>query len=199
MKLNCSFKITGGSLHAEVGKPSSLFGIPRDLPIVGYGGRTINSLRLWVAAAPDYFDFQEFSRGDFVGALAEKLAAETLTRVLYPDDSTSLGQGAAIRAGVFSRRLLAGRYYPAVSPRQRRLERASRQGRDPAQRYASDDGGAGVDADSARRREAWMGSSLGSDAKNPGVHQPYAAARGSREMAGCVVRDVDAASPRDHL
>ena len=93
VKLNCSFEMTGGSLRAEAGKPARLFGIPRDLPIVGYGGRTINSLRLWVAAAPDYFDFQEFSHGDFVGALAEKLAAETLTRVLYPDDSTSLGQG----------------------------------------------------------------------------------------------------------
>jgi len=79
-------------LHLEAGKPSTLFGIPRDLPIVGYGGRTVNSLRLWSAATPDYFDFQEFSHGDFVGALAEKLAAETLTRVLYPDDSTSLGQ-----------------------------------------------------------------------------------------------------------
>jgi len=93
VNLNCSFTMTGGGLHAEIGKPSRLFGIPRDLPIVGYGGRTINSLRLWAAAAPDYFDFQEFSHGDFVGALAEKLAAETLTRVLYPDDSTSLGQG----------------------------------------------------------------------------------------------------------
>src|SRR5229473_1328700 len=93
VKLNCSFNIAGGRLQVEVGKPSRLFGIPRDLPIVGYGGRTINSLRLWAAAAPDYFDFQEFSHGDFVGALAEKLAADTLTRVLYPDDSTSLGQG----------------------------------------------------------------------------------------------------------
>ena len=93
VKLNCSFAMTGGSLRLEVGKPSRLIGIPRDIPIVGYGGRTINSLRLWAAAAPDYFDFQEFSQGDFVGALAEKLAAETLTRVLYPDDSTSRGQG----------------------------------------------------------------------------------------------------------
>src|SRR5271154_2961202 len=92
VKLNCSFEMTGGSLRAESGKPSRLFGIPRDLPIVGYGGRTINLLRLWGAAAPAYFDFQEFSQGDFVGALAEKLAAETLTRVLYPDDSTSRGQ-----------------------------------------------------------------------------------------------------------
>src|SRR5271167_5016160 len=93
VKLNCSFEMSGGSLHAKIGKPSRLLGIPRDLPIVGYGGQTINSLRLWAAATPDYFDFQEFSHGDFVGALAEKLAAETLTRVLYPDDSTSLGQG----------------------------------------------------------------------------------------------------------
>jgi starch phosphorylase len=60
---------------------------------VGYGGRNINTLRLWAAAAPDLFDYQEFSRGDFVGALAETLGAETLTRVLYPDDSTSQGQG----------------------------------------------------------------------------------------------------------
>ena len=61
--------------------------------MVGYGGKTINTLRLWAAAAPDYFDFQEFSHGDFVGAVAETLAAESLTRVLYPDDSTSMGQG----------------------------------------------------------------------------------------------------------
>jgi starch phosphorylase len=40
-------------------------------------------LRLWSAATPDYFDFQQFSSGDFVGALAETLTAETLTRVLY--------------------------------------------------------------------------------------------------------------------
>jgi starch phosphorylase len=93
VKLNCSFNIVGGKLQAEKGKPSRLFGIPRDLPIVGYGGHNINSLRLWAAAAPHYFHFEEFSHGDFVGALAEKLAAETLTRVLYPDDSTSLGQG----------------------------------------------------------------------------------------------------------
>ena len=70
-----------------------LIGIPFDRPVVGYGGKTINTLRLWAAAAPDYFDFQEFSSGDFVGALAETLSAESLTRVLYPDDSTSMGQG----------------------------------------------------------------------------------------------------------
>ena len=93
VKLNCSFAMQDGRLRPVAGGSYSLTGIPFDRPIVGYGGKTINTLRLWAAAAPNYFDFQEFSSGDFVGALAGTLAAESLTRVLYPDDSTSMGQG----------------------------------------------------------------------------------------------------------
>ncbi len=93
VKLNCSFELRSGTLHAIPGRASSLIGIPFDRPVVGYGGKTINTLRLWAAAAPDYFDFREFGTGDFVGALAETLAAESLTRVLYPDDSTTAGKG----------------------------------------------------------------------------------------------------------
>jgi glycogen phosphorylase len=93
VKLNCSFELRGGSLRAMVGRPSTLIGIPFDRPITGFGGKTINTLRLWAAAAPDDFDFEEFSHGEFVSAVAERLNAESLTRVLYPDDSTSLGQG----------------------------------------------------------------------------------------------------------
>ncbi len=92
-RLGCSFEVRGGTLAVVTGRPSSLLGIPFDRPVVGYGGKTINTLRLWAAAAPDAFDFQAFSAGEFVGALAERLTAESLTRVLYPDDSTSLGQG----------------------------------------------------------------------------------------------------------
>src|SRR5947207_14533262 len=91
VKLNCSFEVRAGILRAIVGKPSSLIGIPFDRPVVGYGGRTVNTLRLWSAAAPDFFDFQVFSHGEFVGAVAETLEAEALTRVLYPDDSTHMG------------------------------------------------------------------------------------------------------------
>ena len=93
VQLNCSFEVRGGTLRAIPGQPSILLGIPFDRPVVGYGGKTINTLRLWSAASPDYFNFQEFSSGDFVGALAETLTAESVTRVLYPDDSTSMGQG----------------------------------------------------------------------------------------------------------
>jgi starch phosphorylase len=93
VRLNCSFEMRGGTLRALPGRPATLIGIPHDRPVVGYGGKTINTLRLWAAAAPDQFDFHRFSSGDFIGAFTESLAAEALTRVLYPDDSTSLGQG----------------------------------------------------------------------------------------------------------
>jgi glycogen phosphorylase len=93
VNLNCSFELNGGSLRPVIGGKASLIGIPFDRPVVGYGGNTVNTLRLWAAAAPDYFDFQRFSGGDFVGALAETLGAESLTRVLYPNDQTTQGQG----------------------------------------------------------------------------------------------------------
>ncbi len=92
IRLGCSFRVEGGSLRAVSGN-SSLLGIPYDRPVVGFGGKNINTLRLWAAAAPDAFDFQVFSAGEFVSALAERLTAESVTRVLYPDDSTSMGQG----------------------------------------------------------------------------------------------------------
>ncbi len=92
IRLNCSFEVHEETLRAIPGKPSVLIGIPFDRPVVGFGGKTINTLRLWSAAVPDYFDFGEFSTGDFVGAIAGTLAAESITRVLYPDDSTSKGK-----------------------------------------------------------------------------------------------------------
>src|SRR6266850_5505839 len=73
-------------------QPVVLLGIPFDRPVVGYGGKTINTLRLWEAGTPHEFDFGEFSSGDFVGAVHDQIAAETLTRVLYPDDSIDRGR-----------------------------------------------------------------------------------------------------------
>jgi starch phosphorylase len=92
VRINCKYEIQGGRLVAVPGHASTLYGIPYDRPVVGFGGTNVNTLRLWAAAAPDAFDFQAFSEGDFVGALAATLSAESLTRVLYPDDSTSAGQ-----------------------------------------------------------------------------------------------------------
>ena len=93
VSVGCSFELSGGSLRPVPGRPTTLIGIPFDRPVIGYGGSTINTLRLWAAAAPDYFKFEEFSHGDFVEAFTQTLGAETLTRVLYPDDSRVMGQG----------------------------------------------------------------------------------------------------------
>ena len=90
--LGCSFAVRGGRLELIPHRPSQLLGIPFDRPVVGFSGDTVGTLRLWGAAAPDYFDLHAFSSGDLVAALAETLAAETLTRVLYPDDSTIVGR-----------------------------------------------------------------------------------------------------------
>ena len=88
----CSFRLENGVLRAIPGHASQLLAVPCDRPVVGYGGGTINTLRLWKAESPEFFDFGEFSSGDFVGAITDRALAETVTRVLYPDDSTLAGQ-----------------------------------------------------------------------------------------------------------
>jgi glycogen phosphorylase len=92
VRFDSSFEIHGGSLRIVPGRPSILLGIPFDRPIIGFRGETINTLRLWSASSPDSFDFQEFSTGDFVGAMVGRISSATVTRVLYPDDSTEIGQ-----------------------------------------------------------------------------------------------------------
>jgi len=90
--LGCSFEVRGGEIVVHPGKPGHLLGVPYDRPVVGYGGKTINTLRLWRAATPDVFNFGEFSGGDFFGAVSDRVLAESVTRVLYPDDSTPRGR-----------------------------------------------------------------------------------------------------------
>jgi starch phosphorylase len=92
VELNAAVKMHNGVPQLVANHPTTLLGIPYDRPIIGYGGKTINSLRLWEAASPDYFDFGEFSHGEFFGAVHDKVMAENLTRVLYPDDSTPAGK-----------------------------------------------------------------------------------------------------------
>jgi starch phosphorylase len=90
--LAASFDLSGGEISARHGHASALLGVPYDRPVVGYGGYTINTLRLWKAASTDVFDFGEFSTGDFFGAVSDRVLAESVTRVLYPDDSTPRGR-----------------------------------------------------------------------------------------------------------
>ena len=73
----------------------TVMGVAYDTPIVGYGVRTANTLRLWSAMAPEAFDFASFNAGDYTRAVLAKIRSETLSKVLYPNDE--LEQGKALR------------------------------------------------------------------------------------------------------
>ena len=72
-----------------------------DTPVVGYGGKRVNTLRLWNAHAIDPIHLDAFNAGDHIGALASKNRAESLTRVLYPADSSAAGQELRLRQEYF--------------------------------------------------------------------------------------------------
>lgn len=67
-------------------------GVPYDTPVLGYRVNTANTLRLWKAEAPDSFDLAAFNRGDYHGAVDQKIASENLTKVLYPNDEQIQGK-----------------------------------------------------------------------------------------------------------
>jgi starch phosphorylase len=69
-----------------------LRGVPYDIPIPGFGTNTVNYLRLWESRASADFDFDAFNRGGYDEAVAEKTHSETVSKVLYPNDSTESGK-----------------------------------------------------------------------------------------------------------
>lgn len=69
-----------------------LVGIPSDLPIIGYGGRTVNFVRLFSAGASHEFDMQIFNGGDYLKAVEQKMLSETVSKVLYPSDAVQAGR-----------------------------------------------------------------------------------------------------------
>ena len=82
--------------------PSELVnGMAYDTPIVGYGGKTINTLRLWSAQSPDGFSFEEFNSGDYTEAVRKKINAETLSQVLYPNDTLYMGKELRLKQQYF--------------------------------------------------------------------------------------------------
>jgi starch phosphorylase len=66
--------------------------VPSDFPVVGYGGKTVNYLRLFSARSSDEFDMQIFNLGDYFKAVEQKMASETISKVLYPSDAMDTGK-----------------------------------------------------------------------------------------------------------
>lgn len=69
-----------------------ILGVPYDIPIPGFGTETVNFLRLWESRATEEFDFEAFNSGGYEQAVHQKNMAETVSKVLYPNDKTEVGK-----------------------------------------------------------------------------------------------------------
>ncbi|MBL6765844.1 MAG: glycogen/starch/alpha-glucan phosphorylase [Verrucomicrobiae bacterium] len=81
-----------GKLQPTWVNTKTLEGVPYDIPIVGYGGATVNFLRLWESRASKAFDLDTFNEGGYIEALRDKAMGETISKVLYPNDKTESGK-----------------------------------------------------------------------------------------------------------
>lgn len=70
----------------------SIIGVPYDMPIVGYGGKTVNYLRLFSARSSDELDIKTFNEGGYIKAVEKKIKSETISKVLYPSDAVEAGK-----------------------------------------------------------------------------------------------------------
>ena len=92
--------VYGAIAHTTVGgvyKPSwvdfkVIVGVPYDMPIAGYGGETVNVLRLFTARSSDEFDIGIFNSGDYIAAVQHKINTEAISKILYPSDSVDRGR-----------------------------------------------------------------------------------------------------------
>lgn len=101
----------GGSVetrHDESGQPRQVWwpaetvrAVAYDTPVVGWRGASVNTLRLWRARALEELHLERFNAGDHLGAVAEVARAESISRVLYPADSTEAGQELRLRQEYF--------------------------------------------------------------------------------------------------
>lgn len=69
-----------------------IVGVPHDMPIVGFGGQTVNVLRVYSARSSAEFDMQIFNEGDYLKAVEQQIASETISKVLYPSDLVEAGR-----------------------------------------------------------------------------------------------------------
>ncbi|MFL1874311.1 glycogen/starch/alpha-glucan phosphorylase [Hansschlegelia beijingensis] len=95
-------QISGGGRAKHVWRPAEkVDAVAFDIPVVGWRGKHVNTLRLWSARAPDPLSLAAFNRGDYVGALADRVRVESISKVLYPSDETSAGQELRLRQEYF--------------------------------------------------------------------------------------------------
>jgi starch phosphorylase len=90
-----------GKTHIHWVNTRDVLAMPYDVPVPGYQNGTVNTLRLWRAAATEEFDLTEFNAGSYTEAVASKNAAEHITMVLYPNDASENGKELRLRQQYF--------------------------------------------------------------------------------------------------
>ena len=90
-----------GRIHVHWVDTHDVLAVPFDTPVPGYRNDTVNVLRLWSAAATDAFDLNEFNAGSYAESVAAKNAAENITMVLYPNDTSENGKDLRLRQQYF--------------------------------------------------------------------------------------------------
>jgi starch phosphorylase len=78
-----------------------LWAVPHDVPIPGYGNNTVNNMRLWAARGTDLFDLEYFNSGDYIRSIERAANSENITKILYPNDKTSMGLELRLRQEFF--------------------------------------------------------------------------------------------------
>jgi len=102
-----AFRIGFGGTVAENGRAAvwtpqdAVLAKAYDTPVIGWQGKWANTLRLWGAEAPSSFDLEAFNRGDYEGAAQPEALARTISRVLYPDDTTARGKELRLKQEFF--------------------------------------------------------------------------------------------------
>ena len=163
------------------------------------GAPTTNLLRLWKAEAAESFDFDAFNVGDYYGAVDEKVASETISKVLYPNDEPEAGK--QLR--------LAQQYFFVSCSLQDMIRLHLMRGKpldefDACWAAQLNDTHPSIAVAELMRLlvdEHCMDwdAGLGDHAADVRLHEPHAARRSAREMAAAAVRHAAAAAPRDHL
>ena len=93
--------VTEGVIRRHWCPAETVRAVAHDVPVVGWRGRHVNTLRLWKAEAETPVELERFNGGDHVGAVAGRARAEAISRVLYPSDSSAEGQELRLRQEYF--------------------------------------------------------------------------------------------------
>ncbi len=163
-----------------------LIGVPHDMPIVGYGGRTVNVLRLFSARSSDEFDVGIFNSGDYIRAVQGQIATEAISKILYPSDVVASG-----------RELRLLQEYFLVGCSMRDIIKRYRETHDSFDQFASKVA-LQMNDTARRRRAAAVGVGVGDHRRHTRVHESHAPSGSAGDLVDRVDVEARSATPADH-